>query len=267
MNLHFARSFGIALIVATLVAACQTTPKDEGAAVSKPPRIGTPMPFTPAQSTVFLQFGSGPYATLYEGTSSCTLVIPVSAAPPVAAPEAPAPSTPSDEPGATPAPEIVVTEVPPPSPAATLSEGSLVFQCTLKSTFEDSSIAYDAAGLRGIHAYLLLPDGTQVQPIETVLDPMLIDEAQGALRSYTRKLGLLFPRVPISMPTPEPGTPAQGLRLVLEGFGAMFYFEWPPVLPASVRPEPFLKSDTYENVKKGYHKTKDWTRETVHTFD
>lgn len=268
MSMRLAPALGLTLLAISALSGCQTTAKDSDAAVAKPPRIGTPMPFQPAQTTAFLQYGSGPYPTLYDGASSCTMLIP---APPVAAPPAapePAP-VPSDSnlDAAAGDPEMVVTQVPPPPSAGALSDGSLVFQCKLKSTFEDTSIAYDAAGLRGIHAYLLLPDGTQVQPIETVLDPTLIDEAQGALRSYTRTVSMLFPRVPISMPTPEPGVPATGLRLVLEGFGAMFFFEWPPVLPATVRPEPFLKSDTYENVKKGYNKTRDWTRETVHTFD
>lgn len=267
MKLQFSLAIASALLLLPL-SGCQTTSKPDAAAEAKPPRIGTPMPYTPAQRTAFLQFGGGGYPTLYDASSSCTFVTPP---PPVMEPT-PAPT--SDSEALTPAGEPVVSAdsakaTPPPTavePAA-LSAGSLVFHCTLKSTFEDTSIAYDAAGLRGIHTYLLLPDGTQVQPIETLLDPELIDEPHGALRSYTRKLSLLFPNVPIMMSTPAPGAPANGLRLVLEGHGATFYFEWPPVHPDSVRPEPFLKSETYENVKKGYHKTRNWTRETVHTFD
>lgn len=263
MRTAFTGALAATTMASLLLTACQTTPKADTSVDAKPPRIGTPMPYTPAQTTAYLQFGSGPYATLYDGSSTCTLVMPVATAP-TPAPDAAVPPATSEGASAASTPAIAPAV---PQQPGTLADGSLVFQCTLKSTFEDTSIAYDAAGLRGIHAYLLLPDGTQVQPIETILDPTLIDEAQGALRSYTRKLSLLFPRVPISMSTPEPGMPAQGLRLVLEGYGAIFFFEWPPVLPASVRPEPFRKSDTYESVKKGYHKTKDWTRETVHTFD
>jgi len=261
--------FAIAALCFVLpLTGCQTTTKPDAGTEAKPPRIGTPMPYTPAQRTAFLQFGGGGYPTLYDASSSCTFVVPV---PPVMQP-APTPSP--DTEALTPAGEPATGAAPPegtPPPTAVepvaLSEGSLEFQCTLKSTFEDTSIAYDAAGLRGIHTYLLLPDGTQVQPIETLLDPELIDEPRGALRSYTRKLSLLFPNVPIMMSTPAPGAPANGLRLVLEGHGATFFFEWPPVHPNEVRPEPFLKSETYQNVKKGYHKTRDWTRETVHTFD
>lgn len=143
----------------------------------------------------------------------------------------------------------------------------LTFQTTLRSVFEDSSIAYDVVGLRGVRVSLILPDGSAVNPMQTVLDPALIETPQGALRSYTRSVNILFPNVPMTMATPQPGQPAPGMRLLLEGYGARFFFEWPAVLPAAVRPEPFLQSEAYENLKDGYRKSRAWATEKIHTFD
>lgn len=245
----------VLLLLAGVLPACQTrAPVDPQGDPENPPRIGAPMTYAPAHGTAQLQFGAGPYPTLYDGSSTCEFVMPQAAA-------APAPDTTMDAAAA-------ATEVTPlPAQATGLAASHFLFNCKLTSVFEDSSIAYDAAGLRGVNAYLLLPDGTRVSPIETALDPQLIEKSQGALRSYTRNLTLLFPRVPITLPVPQPGVPVQGLRLVLDGFGAQFFFEWAPVTPGEVRPTPFLKSEGYENVKEGARKTKDWTKETLHNFD
>lgn len=239
----------VLMALALGLAGCQTTPRESDA--DKPPRIGTPIAYIPAQSVARLQFESGPYATLYDGSSTCVLV----SATPIRDID------PEPLPGETPAPASAPQTVSEPI------QSELVFQLTLKSVFEDSSIAYDAVGLRGVRAYLHLPDGSQVSPMQTVLDSQLTEQAQGALRSYQRTLSLVFPRTMILLPTPKPGETATGIRLVLEGYGARYFFEWPPVLPGEVRPAPFRESETYENIKEGYGKAKDWTREKVHTFD
>lgn len=242
------------------LAGCQTTPSHPAAV--PPPRIGTPVQFIPSTQTVNLQYGSGPYPTLYDGTSSCTLITPMlqPAEPPVQAPVVR-----EEAPGVVvevPVQQAFVVDVPPPTVPATLT-----FELTLNSVFEDSSIAYDAVGLRNIQPYLYLPDGVRVPPIQVMLDPGLIDRPHGALRAYTRKVRLVFQNVPTSYILPPPPHPAQGVRLVLEGFGAMFYFEWPPVLPAEVRRPPIGQTETYQEIRQGGRKARAWAREQSHRFD
>lgn len=252
---------GSAAIVLVVLSGCHTTPSEPNA--ETPPRIGTPVRFIPSTATVNLQYGAGAYPTLFDGTSTCTLATPLlqPAAPPApvvveqapgVAVELPAQSAPSAPDGATPPPTV---------PA------SLTFELTLNSVFEDSSIAYDAVGLRNIQPYLFLPDGTRLPPIQVVPDAAIIDKPFGALRAYSRKVSLVFQNVPTSYILPPPPMPAQGVRLVLEGYGAMFFFEWPPVMPSEVRAPPLRQKPEYQAVREGEHKARAWAKEQAHRFD
>jgi len=219
---------------------CQTTSGggDEGEA--RPPRRGETIPFEPSALSAPLVFESGSYPSLFDPSSRSTWL------------QGGGEGGDGGTMGAQ---------------ARMMAESFLVFECRVVSAFEDSSIAYDAAGLRGIQVSLLAPDGTEIPPTKVMLEPDLRETARGALREYARTVYVLFPRVGLQMRIPGEGEPYQPLKLVMSGHGTVFAFSWPGAGPAEVRRERFRESDAADAIRSGYEKSKDASHELLHTFD
>lgn len=105
----------------------------------------------------------------------------------------------------------------------------LVFECHMASCFGDMSIAYDVVGFRGITAYLRLPDGTKIPPLQKLIDSEATEKQVDALKEFRRTNLLIFPRNVL----PPASTPEElslpKVMLVLEGINSRFFFEWPEV--------------------------------------
>lgn len=194
-----------------------------------PPAVapGTPLPFVPQIAKASLNYAKGPYRNLFSQGSYADWKL------------AEGPET---------ADAIEIT-------------------CCLESAFPDSSIAYDAAGLRGITVYLYMPDGRRISAAQTVVGGQLEEEAQGSLKVFRRVNRLTFPAAGLTVSTPTLDAPAPGVRLVLEGHNSVYFFEWPAQLPQEIKPLPFHKSPEAEKLKRGLKKAGDKTREVSHTFD
>jgi len=227
------------LLACLLPFGCQTT-SGSGDEEARPPRRGETIPFEPSALSAPLAFESGSYPSLFDPSSRVTWL--------QGGGEAGAGETLSAQ-------------------ARMMADSFLVFECRIVSAFEDSSIAYDVAGLRGIQASLIAPDGTEIPPAKVMLDPDLREMPRGALREYARTVYLLFPRVMLQMRIPGEGEPYQPLKLLLQGHGSVFAFSWAGSGPAEVRRERFRESETADTLREGVEKSKDASRELLHTFD
>lgn len=255
MNLYAAPRLGQAaclacvMAVMALASGCQTRqPVEPGTDASV--RAGSPIFFHPAAAQVPIMLGSGRYPTLFSGTSRATWIEPASA------PAAPAPA------GAGGDPEAAAMAEPVGGPgvddeARMLAANFNVIACDIESSFNDTSIAYDVVGFRGITAYLLSADGTQVPPVQRIIGTDLREEQQGALKKYGRRNLLLFPRTPLTVATPVDGGQPPALRLVLEGYGAMFYFEFPAQVPGKIGPAPIGQQPWVQKGEEVYRKTRE----------
>lgn len=186
-----------ALMAAGVIAGCRTMPEMEPIE----PRIeaGQRVPFIPQTTTGQLRYKEGAYPMLFAATSSAVWGKS---------------ETPVD-----------------PAGAGNGAGGLLTIECRMESSFGDVSIAYDAVGFRGIDVYLMMPGGSKVYPAQTVMGQELKEQPQGALKTFQRTNQLLFPVSVLEVPVPaEPGQD-RALRLVLEGYDTVFYFEWQPQLP------------------------------------
>lgn len=101
-----------------------------------------------------------------------------------------------------------------------------VFECHVESVFADSSIAYDVVGFRNVNAYLLLPNGTKVPPLQRIIDGSAEEEQRGALRLFRRANILVFPKSDLFTGEPTIPPASGSARLVLESHGSSFFFQW-----------------------------------------
>jgi len=63
------------------------------------------------------------------------------------------------------------------------------------------------------------------------------------------------------------GTLAPGVRLVLEGHGSVFYFEWPAQVPGTIGPPKFSEREAVKKIEAGYQKGREKQRGIMHKFD
>jgi hypothetical protein len=232
-----------ALLVTSIIlfafAGCRTTGGDE----DKVP-AGTMIPFQPAGYLSRLHLASGAYPNLFAGDSHAIWVGPEII------------SQRQAEPGSAEAASAVM-----------LNENFLVIEVRLESVFADMSIAYDVVGLRGLYVYLLTPDGRKVSPAQIEIGSDLEEKAQGTLRVFARNNRLIFNRNELQLAVPAYGAPPGTVRLMMEGYNSVFYFEWAPVLPTEIGLPPIKDR---KSVKKAQEKKRDIhenLRDWMHTFD
>lgn len=272
--LHFCVLVVLALSISAT--GCRTRQPVEPVTDEKVP-AGAPVIFRPATTQVPINIESGRYPTLFGGGSRATWVEAgsYSAATQPAAPaqaEANQSATSIDQQdSAMLADAIAVPARPAPSgvddDVRALSAGFNVVVLDAESAFTDTSIAYDTVGLRGVNAYLRLPNGQQITPVQVIVGSDLEQSAQGALRKYRRKNLLLFPKDPIAVSAPMAGTQPPGVRLVLEANGCVFYFEWPALVPGQIGPPKFSDREAVQKIGAGYEKAREKERGILHKFD
>jgi hypothetical protein len=147
-----------------------------------------------------------------------------------------------------------------------VSENYLIFECNLASAMPDMSIAYDVVGLRGITVHLVAPDGRKVSPMQVAVGSSASDELQGALRKYARTNVVVFQKKDLWSDKASINIDAPSARLVLEGFGTTFRFEWATALAPR---EPWIPNqDEYiKALKTGFKETCTRVGALFHTFD
>ena len=149
---------------------------------------------------------------------------------------------------------------------ARINDNYLVFECHLASVFPDMSIAYDAVGLRGVNVYLVSPGGKKISPMQMVLGSSATDEPREALRRFARTNLIIFQKKDLWTDKASIDMLAPSARLMLEGFGATFRFEWATAL---VPREPWIpKQEEYiKAIKDGFKETYGRLVQALHTFD
>jgi len=262
------RAASLLLVSALLLSACQTRPPADPDTQDRVP-ASAPLIFRPALAEARLVLGEGHYPTLFAPASRAVWTEPGASPPaPTSATQQPASAQATiklDE--NDPAQLTGVVAAPVDDRVRMMAANFRVIECYLESAFADSSIAYDAVGLRNVQAYLELPDGQRIDPAQKIMDSNLLETPVGALRRYQRKNILVFPATPITVATPVPGTPSPGVRLVLEGHGSKFYFEWPAALPSAIGALPISKQEWVQDTKGAYHTVRQKQRAILHKFD
>lgn len=259
------RSVGLILLAATLAAGCQSrTPREPE--VGEPLRAGHLISFTPISTVSSIHFAEGRYPALFSPTSSAIWLTGHSPEPlrlppdPATAPPQP-PAAPPGAPAATPVPAPPATVAP-----AAPEDRFAVFECRMSSGFSDMSISYDAVGFNGVNVYLETPGGQQVPPGEVRMGKDLLETQHGALKEFGRVNQVVFPREALRLVVPEGGG-SPPLRLVLEGYGCKFYFEWNADLPTVIGPPPFGQSESAQRTREGLKKTREKVKGWSHTMD
>ncbi len=150
--------------------------------------------------------------------------------------------------------------------AARVQENYLVFECRLVSMLPDMSIAYDVVGLRGITACLVAPDGRKISPTQIVIGSSASDEPQGALRKFARTNLIIFQKKDLWSDKAAIDIEAPSARLVLEGFGTTFRFEWATALAPH---EPWIpnQEEYIKALKTGFKETYTRLGQLLHTLD
>jgi hypothetical protein len=149
---------------------------------------------------------------------------------------------------------------------ARINENYLVFECNLASIMPDMSIAYDAVGMRGMNVYLMSPDGRKTPPVQTSIGSTAGEELRGALRRYSRTNVLVFEKKDLWFDKAAVKMDAPSARLVIEGLGTTFRFEWPTALAPN---EPWIPNqDEYvKAIKVGFKETCKRIGDIFHTLD
>lgn len=237
------------------LSSCQTG-KPKEPEPGEPIRAGHLIPLVPVSVNAQIHFAEGSYPELYSGES--TAVWAVGQAPKM---------LPGQAAQATRAQEIAAAPgQAPPSSTPLTEERFVVFEVRLKSSFSDASIAYDAVGMKGINVYLLPPTGEKIPAGKIDMGRDLEESQQGALKVFARTSRLMFPRDQVKLVVPY-GFNAPSLRLVLEGYGCTFYFEWVAELPMEIGPPPVRQSEEAERAREGLKKTREKAHSWSHTLD
>ncbi|HOV59727.1 MAG TPA: hypothetical protein PK349_01530 [Candidatus Hydrogenedentes bacterium] len=200
---------------------------------------GTRVPFSPVQAGAPLQWESGPYPALFSPESWVAW----------AGPESDAPS---------------------PEWAAALTlpgDRFAVLECRLKSGFADQSIAYDAVGLRGVDVWLETPDGRQVFPVQVIRDGRLDEQFDGALRVFTRRCLLVFPREELYFVVDRETAAVQEMRLCLRVAQTVFSCRWPAQTPLVNTPLSIHEHPATQAVREELRRVWDKSKEVSHQFD
>jgi hypothetical protein len=263
------RLIAVMLLLAAL-AGCQTP---RGPDPTAPPTLGPPAPFVPVHAMAGLNLGEGAYPTLFApgsyarwlGAESLVMESAPAVSPP---PDTGPPLTlvfEDEEAELAAAPPIDMPE--PAAPSLGIVPGLLTIECRLVSMFADMSIAYDVVGLRGLHVYLLMPDGRKMTPAQVLTGGELHETQHGALKEFARTNTLVFAVNPTQLAWPVSGGLGPSLRLVLEGYDSLFYFEWQSRPPAEPPRIPIRQREGYKRTQQGYQNTKTRSLEFLHTFD
>ena len=104
----------------------------------------------------------------------------------------------------------------------------LIIECTLESSFADSSIAYDVVGMKGCQAFLVTQEGHKLTPLQTIIGKCE-EEPLNALRLFRRTNLFVFERRDLSTGMPVYNRLAPSAKLVITGYESDFVFEWPGV--------------------------------------
>jgi hypothetical protein len=229
------------------VSACQTSTPTEPAPVAPPVANA----FEPAQPMARIAADSARYANLFAPESYAVWVGPeVTAAKRAAAEEA----------GETIDPYLEQI-------AALINDNYYVFECRLESVFEDTSIAYDAVGLRGIDAYLITPTGYKAPPIQKLIGTPADESQEAALRRFGRTNILVFAkRDVLTNAAALPGA-APNARLVLAGHDSQYYFEWNSAGTGAPPPGPSRFDSAYASAKSNFNQFYGQLRTLAHVFD
>jgi hypothetical protein len=151
--------------------------------------------------------------------------------------------------------------------AIAVANAFIVIECQLESQFADMSIAYDAVRLRGIEAYVELPDGTKVYPIQSRAFGSVEESPVGAVRRFSRTTVVIFPRDNLVHSLPAIGADAPAVKLVLEGFGSRFFFEWAGISPGQTGPRMPTVEEAGYMARLGYYELFTSVRRLAHVFD
>lgn len=260
-----------AVLLATALSACKTASEGDGAGPNVPM-----MPFVPVGGHAQIHWIEGRYPNLLDpssfavwpGMQAPILQTPVlqttgldaalaaEEASPAAQETGPIPDAGNEAPPET----LPVAEMSP------VSDTYLDIECRIASMFADTSIAYDVAGLRGVNVYLLLPDGTKQRPAQVQRGTELVEEARGALRYFARTNHLIFPLRAMNLAVPADGSGEQSVRLVLEGYGAVFAFVW-PARPSGLPPQESAIRERAGAAREGVRGAWGTVKRVGHTFD
>ena len=241
------RAMALTLAAAALLSGCKTNrePMPEGAVTP-----GTVVPFAPARVRAPIQYDTGRYATLFTNDSYALWVdAAVSAARLAEAQEA----------GAGPDPRSATR-------AATLDAAFQVFECRLDSLFADGAIAYDVVGLYGVDVYLETSDGRVIRPARTAAGS-LEEGRKGALLHFSRTVLVGFPRDQFRVTVGAGETRGASVRLVIEGHGTKFYFEWFSVMPEVYLDGRAIQRKKVEAAKMSFKTYYAKVRAWAHNFD
>ncbi len=237
-------------LLCLVAASCQTLPHagrvdepiDEAAGAAIPP---PPAQFTPAFLATGIQMLEGGYPDLFTGASRAVWVDREMTQ--LLRQDYAAGGTPVD-------PSLDQT-------AEVVGQHFIVIECHVESMIADASIGYDAVRFRGIDCYLLTPDGMPVPPAQMIIGTPVVEEQVGTLRKYARTNILVFPREDVMLGRPSIALDAPAVRLVLQGHGCVFAFEWPG-LGTSAPPSPYAQGAAVmrENFGEFFGKLRDVLR-------
>jgi hypothetical protein len=146
------------------------------------------------------------------------------------------------------------------------TDNFLVFECHLSSAFGDTSMGYDAVGLRSADVYLLTADGRTVRPIQMAMAGPVRETPQGALKKFERATLVVFPRKDVASGAPTVNSRAPAARLVIEAVQTKFYFEWASTTAPSEPTGPTME-DRLRAVKLGFNEFYRKLLAGAHTFD
>lgn len=245
-GLHGVRRTGAAVLIAVSLASCVTRgPKPEEAGVPAAPAEFVPVSFL---SPIHLE--SGAYGSLFSPESYAVWVGSDVAA---------LKRSHAAESGEAVDPALDTLSRP-------FNDNFLVFECHLTSAFADTSMGYDAVGLRGADVYLLTADGRIVRPVQTMMAGPVGESHEGAIKKFERVNLVVFPRKDLHSGVPTVTSNSPATRLVIEAVRSRFYFEWAssssPAQPASLTIEDRLRA-----VKVGFNEFYRKVLSGAHVFD
>lgn len=262
------------MLLLAALAGCQTPRGPDPAA---PPPLGPPVPFVPAYPVAALALGEGSYPNLFAPGSYARWIgaeaLVTEPAPAVTRPPDTGPPVILFEDDEVEDDEAEMAAAPPidapasAAPVFSAPPGLLTIECHLVSMFADMSIAYDVVGLRGLYVYLLLPDGRKMTPAQVMTGGELEERQHGALKEFARTNTLVFAVNPLQLAWPVSGGFGPNVRLVLEGYDSVFYFEWQSRPPAEMPRIPIRQREGYKRTREGYQNTRTRSLEILHTFD
>lgn len=150
--------------------------------------------------------------------------------------------------------------------AAAVVRNFVVVELHLVSQFGDMSIALENVDLRHASAYLEMPDGRRVRPLQRVFATSLGEEQAGALKRFSRTILLIFPRRDLWFGRMQLDPSYRSVKLALEGYDSRYVFEWPEQRfgdPAVVPSE----ADRLRQVRMGFSELFSAVRNAARIFD